>query len=515
MGKLPEKLFKALFSRSVMVGFLLVLQFAILLIFILRLSMYFAALYGALTVISILVVLMVINKDDNPAYKIAWLVPILLFPLFGGLLYLMFGNVRLPKNYVVRMREIGEKTDDSLWETEEAQRLLRREDFRVQKQSNYLDNIGFPVYTDTQTRFFSPGERLFEAMLEALESAEHYIFLEYFIIRDGDDMWKAILDILVRKVKAGVEVRVLYDGFGCITSLPYGYYRKLRSLGIQCMEFHPVVPLLSVRINNRDHRKIAVIDGKIGYTGGINLADEYINAKDRYGHWKDSAVELRGGAVWSLAVMFLQMWMAVYGEEEDIQKYFQGLPKDSNPEYGFVQPYADSPLDNESVGAMVYMNAICHANKTLFISTPYLILDHETTVALMLAAKSGVDVRVITPGRGDKWFVHMTTRAHYRQLVSAGVKIYEYVPGFIHSKVFVADEDIAIVGTVNLDYRSLYLHFECGAWMCRTSAVREIREDFLSTLAQCREITMDSPLIRASFFRRIISAVLRVFAPLM
>ena len=329
-------------------------------------------------------------------------------------------------------------------------------------------------------------------------------------------MWDSILKILERKVKEGVEVRVLYDGFGCLLTLPDDYFRTLREKGIQCIEFNPLIPVLTMFMNNRDHRKILVVDGHTGFMGGINLADEYINAKVKHGHWKDAAVMLRGDAVWSLATMFLTMWDSISDEELSDPERYRPLPEELPGSFsGIVQPYADSPLDRDLVGEMVYLNIINRAQRYLYICTPYLIVDNETLTALLLAAKSGVDVRIITPHIGDKWYVHLLTRACYPQLVRGGVKIYEYTPGFIHSKTFVSDDEVATVGTINLDYRSLYLHFECGLWMAHSSCISAVRDDFLETLRVCEQVTLDSPFLKLNGFERLLRAVLRIFAPLM
>ena len=404
-----------------------------------------------------------------------------MFPLFGGLFYLIFGNTHLSKSLSARMRRVEERINLKEAQTAETQALLKTLPQSLQNQSRYLLGAGYPAYCRTQTRYLTPGEHKFEALLKALERAERYIFLEYFIIDEGA-MWNSILALLERKVKEGIE-------------------------------FNPLIPVVTLLMNNRDHRKILVVDGQVGFMGGVNIADEYINAADRFGHWKDAAVELTGEAVWSLTAMFLSMWDAVTGEDTRVE-FYRAPPSETLPN-GIVQPYSDSPLDNEQVGEMVYLNIINRAEKYVYICTPYLIVDNETVTALLLAAKNGVDVRIITPHRGDKWYVHMVTRAYYAQLVRGGVKIYEYTPGFIHAKTFVADDEVATVGTINLDYRSFYLHFECGVWMARTQAVCDIRADFLSTLALCEPISANSRQLNTGWVLRLVSAVLRLFSPLM
>ena len=338
--------------------------------------------------------------------------------------------------------------------------------------------------------------------------------MEYFIIDEGV-MWNSILEILEEKAKEGVDVRVIYDDMGCIRTLPKKYYKILESKGIKAIAFNKFVPLLSVVMNNRDHRKITVIDGEVGFIGGINLADEYINEKVRFGHWKDASMVMEGQAVWNLTVMFLQLWNFNKEKAEDYEKFRAIKSYETNIESdGYVQPYGDSPLDGETVGEYVYLNIINKARDYVYINTPYLIIDNELVTALTLAAKSGVDVRIVTPHIEDKWYVHMVTRAYYTQLIECGVKIYEYVPGFIHSKTFVCDDEIGVVGTINMDYRSLYLHFECGVWLYKTKSVFEIKEDFLKTLEVCENITLDQ-CKNIKWSNRVLRAILRVFAPLM
>jgi len=347
-----------------------------------------------------------------------------------------------------------------------------------------------------------------------LKKAEKFIFLEYFIIEEGV-MWNSILDILKQKAEEGVDVRVIYDDAGCIFKLPYGYNKKLESMGIKCRVFNPLVPLLSSRINNRDHRKIAIIDGHTGFTGGINLADEYINEYEKFGHWKDSAIMIKGEAVWSMTVMFLSMWNYLDGSNEDFNKFKPDIePLEESCKDGYVQPFADNPLDDETVGEIVYLNLINKARRYVYITTPYLIIDNEIITALTSAAKGGVDVRIITPYCGDKWYVHEVTRSYYRTLIESGVKIYEYTPGFIHSKTFVVDDEYGVVGTINMDYRSLFLHFECGVWMYKCRTIRDIKKDFNDTLKMCREITIEE-LNEIKWYKTLERMILRIFAPLM
>ena len=326
-------------------------------------------------------------------------------------------------------------------------------------------------------------------------------------------MWDSILEVLHRKAMQGVDVRVLYDDFGCITRLPMRYCKKLREMGIEAHVFNPFIPVLSGRLNNRDHRKLMLIDGKVGFTGGVNLADEYINEIERFGHWKDCGILVRGEAVWSMVMMFLSIWDYVAGLEEDVAAFRPDYPEDAKGE-GYLQPFADSPLDHEDVGATIFQSLIQSACRRLWIMTPYLILDDKMISALCVAAKTGVDVRIITPGILDKWYVHAVTRANYEPLTEAGVRIFEFKPGFIHSKVCLADDQYAVVGTVNMDFRSLYLHFEDAVYLYDSPAVSQVAQDFEETFPVCREMTY-ARFRHVHFYQRILRALLQVFSPLL
>ena len=499
--------------RLFVIGLLLVQLFLIIYTAISG-SIAFQLVSEVLTVLSILVCLYIVSRNSTGAYKLIWIFMILLFPVFGGLLYLLIcyqGDTRKFSRRAAKM-EAKARGLQALPGTSEEELLERLPSQTAQLR--YLQNhAGFPVYTDTETVYLSPGEEKYEALLRELSKAEHYIFLEYFIIQEGV-MWNSILEILKQKAQSGVKVRVLYDDLGCFLKLPKDYDEQLRNMGIECQVFNRFKPVLTSMQNNRDHRKIAVIDGKTAFTGGINLADEYMNAIEKFGHWKDASVLVRGKAAWSFTLMFLQMWELTTGVDEDYVRYYPWLLSDCPVKAeGFVQPYADSPMDKENVGEHVYLQIINNAKHYLYVNTPYLIVDESMMSALCLAAKSGVDVRIVTPHKWDKRFVHMTTRSYYRELMSAGVRIYEYTRGFIHSKTFVADDTLATVGTTNLDFRSLYLSFECGALMYCTEAVSQLKEDFLNTLEQCHEITDQD--CQCGPIRRVFQDILRLFAPLM
>ncbi|MGL4344689.1 MAG: cardiolipin synthase [Cellulosilyticaceae bacterium] len=510
-----KKVLKFLFSRMCIVGVLILIQAMILASVILKISDYFVYFYAFCTLLSIAAVLYILSTTANPSYKLAWTIPILIIPVFGGLFYLMFGMNNVGKRLRKQMKLVAEQSEALLVQDMEVLEEIGSQDKRILTQVNYIKDCSlFPIYRNTTTKYLSPGEVFFDKLKEELEKAEHFIFMEYFIIQEGV-MWDGILEILTRKAAEGVDVRVMYDDVGTIQTLPYKYNEKLEQLGIKTAVFNEITAALSLKMNNRDHRKITVIDGHTGFTGGINLADEYINEYEKHGHWKDAALMMKGEAVWNLTLMFLQIWNFERPEKDQYDDY---RPRRHHPEPfesdGYVQPYADSPLDGEVLGENVYLNIINKAKDYVYINTPYLIVDNELVTALTLAAKGGIDVRIVTPHHADKWFVHILTRAYYPQLIEAGVKVYEYTPGFIHSKTFVSDDEVGVVGTINLDFRSLYLHFECATWMYKTKAVHDMKQDFLKTLKLCQEITLEEAH-HVRWYNRLIRSILRVFSPLM
>ncbi len=511
-----NKLLKKVFNRAVVCIIGILLQVAYLVMVFLTFGTLYTYSYFIFLGLGIALSLYIYNRDINPSYKLAWIFVILSFPLFGVMFYIFFGNSHSGDRLRKRMMQYSDESKVLLPQDDELMAALHRDDPAAEKQAKYLyDYSGYPVYSGTSATYFPTGEEKFAAMLEKLEKAERFIFLEYFIIADGK-MWGTVLDILERKVKEGVDVRLIYDDVGCLLTLPYKYNEEMERRGIKCRVFNPFRPIWSAKMNNRDHRKILVIDGHTAFTGGINLADEYINAYEKYGHWKDSAVMLRGAGVWSFTEMFLTMWSFLEKSSREDHRKFMPRPEDIRDirGNGVVVPFTDSPLDDEPVGENVYLNIINSAEKYVYITTPYLVIDNEMQTALVLAAKSGVDVRIITPHIPDKWFVFAVTRAHYRKLLRYGIKIYEYTPGFIHAKNWVSDDKAAVVGTINLDFRSLYLHFECAAWMYRSECIPDIKRDYLETLKQCQEITY-SDCIHINIFRRIGRAILRLFAPMM
>lgn len=510
---MKRKWYRVLLHRRLSIALLILIQIAFLVMLIFMGSQINRIVSHLLRIISLGVLLHIIIKQNKGANKLVWAVTILIFPLFGGLLYLLFkfqsSTVKLRR----QNQNIRKSVDNFRVIDVDAYTRALNELPKYQNHIRYLEECGkFPIFADTETKYLSSGEAKFSCLKEELEKAEKFIFIEYFIISEGK-MWCEILDILAEKVRRGVEVRVMYDDMGCFLSLPKNYKAELESLGIKCTVFNPFRPIFSVLQNNRDHRKIFVIDGKVAFTGGVNLADEYINEIVRFGHWKDSAVMLRGSAVNSFTLMFLEMWSSANQTSEDYSKYLRREDTPAEAVRGFVQPYADTPMDAEDISEGIYTQIINSAQKYLYICTPYLIVDDSMISALTHAAKSGVDVRIMTPHIPDKKLIYMTTRSYYGELIAGGVKIYEYTNGFVHSKTFVADDEIASVGTANLDFRSLYMHFECGALMYNTDSVSAVKDDFVKTIEICHEITPAD--CKANIFVRIFRSILRLFAPIM
>ena len=510
-----KKILHLMFGRFFVVAMAIILQVLWLCVVLWQLSYKFTYVNLLVRVIAIIVVLVIVNKWTNPANKLSWTFLILLSPIFGLMVYFLFGRSGLTKHTRERMDAVNRQVEALFQRDSAEEKGLEKESRSAYLQSSYIDKwAGFPLYQNTQTKYYSCGEEMFPDMLEALRGAKHFIFLEYFIIEEGY-MFNTILDILEEKAKAGVDVRFIYDDVGSINSISFGYYKKLQERGIPCVTFNPFKPLISVVMNNRDHRKIFVVDGYIGFTGGINLADEYINKVKRFGYWKDTGVRIEGEAVWSLTAMFLEMWNYINRSTEDYSRFLPSVYREKEfTSDGFVQPYGDSPLDNENVGENIYLNIINRAKNYVYIFTPYLILGTELSHAMISAARSGVDVRIVVPEIPDKKLIYLQTKANFRPLIEAGVRIYLYTPGFIHSKCIVADDDTAIVGTCNLDFRSMYWNFEDFVYMYRTQCIGKIKEDAIETFAVSEEVYEESTN-DISFAGRLLQSILQLFAPLL
>lgn len=469
--------------------------------------------YGGSALFSALVVLYLINTRLDPTSKITWLIVIMLLPVFGVLLFLWTQSEMGHRVVKRRLDQLNGEAADLLPQREDTARRLAQEDPGAAALAYYIRHTGpYPVYENTAVTYFPSGEEKWAELLRQLEQARHFIFLEYFIIEEGM-MWGRVLEILARKVQEGVDVRVMYDGTCEFSTLPHSYPQKLAGLGIRCKMFAPVLPFVSTHYNYRDHRKIVVIDGHTAFTGGVNLADEYINRVEKHGHWKDTAVMLKGDAVPSFTLMFLQMWF-VSEKEGDFRPFlaFPTCPPERSQ--GYVLPFADRPLDDNKVGERVYMDLLNRATRYVHIMSPYLILDGEMETAIKFAAERGVEVSIILPGVPDKKIPYALAKTHYRSLLDSGVHLYEYTPGFVHAKVFVADGREATVGTINLDYRSLYHHFECGVYLHGTDCIPQIESDFQRTCKKCRTVTYET-CRREKLLTKLTGFAAKAVAPLM
>lgn len=503
-----------IFSRFGIILLLLVVQVLFLFGLFFKFRQLAPHYLGLATLFYLVMIVVLVNSDHDASAKITWLIVMMVFPVFGALLYLYtsveLGHRALKK----RMRNIMVMTRQSIPQEQRVLEKVEAASPELADLRHYVNQTGcFPVYENTRVQYFPLGEEMFEAMLAELQKAERFIFLEYFILDEGY-MWGRLLDVLSRKAREGVDVRVMYDGTCEFALLPRVYPKKLEALGIRCKVFAPITPFVSTHYNYRDHRKIMVIDGRTAFNGGINLADEYINHIRRFGHWKDTGVMLQGDAVDSFTLMFLQMW---YVNESlcDFTPFLTAreFPPDGENR-GFVMPYGDCPLDDYNVGESVYMDILNRAHDYVYIMTPYLILDGELEKALTFAAQRSVDVRLILPHISDSFVAQSLAKTYYRPLLKAGVKIYEYTPGFVHAKVFVSDDSKAVVGTINMDYRSLYHHFECATYLHGTDCVADIKEDFLATLDKCQEATLDT-VRNEKWYVRLVGNVMKFVAPLL
>lgn len=509
-----RKLFKILTNKIVITALFFLLQIAFTVVLLSVLSAISAWVYFAFTLFSLFVCLFIMGKNANPGYKLAWVVPILLMPLFGGMMYISFGRTaRLSRKARKRLDSAERKTDMHLDDARSrTQALLPALSPPARKLAALtVQQSGCPLYENTAVTYYPLGERFTEALKEELLRAERYIFLEYFIIERGK-CWDPILDILCQKAAEGVDVRLIYDDIGCLFTLPAGYAKKLTNMGVKTRAFNKLKPTFNIRMNNRTHRKIAVIDGKIAFTGGANLADEYINVVDKFGHWKDTAVRLEGPAAQSFAIMFLRFWQLLERSVSPIDAF---LPQaEFAPACGYVQPVESDPGKNVQSIEKGLMEMLHNADEYAYINTPYLIPDNEFITALCLSAESGVDVRITMPHIPDKRMIFVMSRSFYPVLLKSGVKIYEYLPGFVHAKSMVCDDSVAYIGTCNLDYRSFYLHYECGAYLYDVPAIADMKADYLRTLEKCKQITYEEAT-DVTAVTKLARTVLRLFAPLM
>ncbi|OOB80534.1 MAG: cardiolipin synthase [Epulopiscium sp. Nuni2H_MBin003] len=466
-----------------------------------------------LYLLSMVFIVYLIGGKEPSAYKITWIIVLHLLPLMGILIYLLWGRKAPAKKLTASVAKSSEKIIQCLNADEHMNCHFLVQGKRAYSTARYLKEVThYPAFCHSDVKYYSIGEDYFEDMLKVLNTAEKFIFMEYYIIEEGL-MWDQILAILVEKAKQGVQVRVMYDDMGCMTTLHWQYREYLEKVheNIKCIAFNRVKLVVALVMNNRDHRKILVVDGKVGFTGGINLADEYINKKVKYGHWKDTGIRITGNAVWGLTCLFIEMWNVSAEEILDPNDYKTNI--EHNTGIGFVQPFGDSPLDDVTVGQNVYVDIINQANESIYIMTPYLILDDYTRSAIILAARRGIDVNILTPGIPDKKAVFRITRANYVPLLEVGVKIYEYTKGFLHAKSIVVDKKIAMIGTINLDYRSMYLNFECGVFMYGVSAIKDLEVDAINTIKLSNKIEQSD--LKMGIVGKVRNAILMIFAPLM
>ena len=501
------------FSRFFVVALLLILQVAILLGAFSRLIDYVPQLAAVQGVFTLVMIVYLFNTGMDASAKLTWMFLIAILPVPGAI-FLFFTRMNFGHRFSRRrVDQLIRETQTALPQDQAVIDRLEAGGSGTDDLRRYLNRSGcFPIYDDSDVTYFPSGEKKFESMLEDLRAAKEFIFLEYFIIEEGF-MWGSILEILMEKAAAGVEVRVMYDGMCEMQQLPADYYKRLAAHGIRAKDFAPIKPLISSHYNYRDHRKILVIDGEVAFTGGVNLADEYINRVTRFGHWKDVAIRVRGGAAKSFLLMFLQMWN-IDEPEPDFDRWLKKPAVPAAAPSGYVMPYGDCPLDDYRVGETVYIDILYRATDYVHIMTPYLILDGELETALKYAAQRGVDVKLILPGIPDKKAAYALAKTHYKPLTAAGVQIFEYTPGFVHAKVCVSDEEKAVVGTINLDYRSLYHHFECAAYLFRCGCIPAIEQDFQQTLAQCRPVTAETIRATGAGYK-IGGTLLKFIAPLM
>ena len=497
--------------RGVTVGISFFLQIGLMIFLAMYLMRYSIIAYFIFEIVSVITVFALVNNAE--AYKMSWIVIILVLPVSGLFLYFMWGRKRVNSSYFRRSREIDALMVKNLRQNEEIVQDLERQHPNKVQISRYLRKEGFPIYNNTHATYFGLGEKVLEAMLEDLKQAKKFIFMEYFIVSDGK-VWSDILEVLTRKVKEGVEVKLLFDDFGTLRINTQAFRRDLKSRGIEMSIFNPIHrDMVRMSFNYRNHKKITVIDGNIGYTGGFNLADEYANYIERFGHWKDSGIRLYGDGVYSFTCFFLNMWRIV-------NKNVRINDADYSPQAhvfqeGYVQPFMGGPHRNpHNPTEGVYTRMINKARDYIYITTPYLVLDQSMRDDLTSAAQSGVDVCIIVPRIYDKWYVYMVNVSNYGKLMEAGVHIYEYKPGFIHAKNVIADDECAICGTINTDYRSFYLHYECGVFLSEMEAVKDMKDDFLRTLEECEEMDL-AHWSKRPIGNKVMQAALKVLSPLL
>lgn len=499
-----RKLISLLTNRIFIVGLIFLIQIILLVLLILEFAnqLYFISITS--TILSIFITIYILADDENPMFKMTWIVIILVIPIFGVLLYLYSRTEKLTNSKSSFMNEMQDRRIRELHKVEP----VYSDDYI--KHQRYLTGLKFPSYKNTVSKFLPNGQTKQKELLNALKSAQEFIFMEYFIITKSK-MWDEILEVLIEKQKQGVEIRIIYDDFGSATKLPYNYHKELTALGFKVVRFNPMRLRIKFSMNYRDHRKIVVIDNKIAFTGGFNIGDEYTNKKKVFGYWNDAGIMLEGEAVWTLTVLFLENWAFSKKERMEFRKYFREHAIENESIY---IPFGDIPADNNYTARSIYLHLITSAKEKLYITAPYLIIDNEINTALKLAAKSGVEVNIIIPNIPDKKLVYMVSEAYVSELINYGVKIYKFTPGFIHSKMIIADEKVAMIGTSNLDFRSLYMHLENNVWFNDTSTISDMVKYYEETIKHSKLITTKM-INKKSIFYRAIQSILRGFSTLL
>lgn len=495
-------------GRILLIGIGLAIQLSWIFLLLFRLASYAAWIAQLMTLVALIVALAIYGRQTNSAIKLSWIMLIIAVPFVGLFLYTFYGREGATRGMRKRFEDIDRDLMGTLPKDKSIYIRLKENNVAAANMAHYIyENAGYPMYGNTKVTFYADAADALDAQIRAMEEAKSFIFLEYHAIEHAS-AFARILRVLREKAAAGVEVRIFYDDVGSFSFISPEFIKEMEADGIQCRVFNPITPIVNIFMNNRDHRKITVVDDRVGFTGGYNLAEEYFNITHPYGHWKDTGVRLEGEAVRSLTFMFLEMWNAVNASDIDDVSYEKYLPLPhpalpgkanfvtaavpvADADEGLVQPYADSPLDDEHVGENVYLNIVSMAKRYVYFTTPYLIITDEMNKVLRLAARRGVDVRIITPGIPDKKIVYRLTRSYYARLVASGVRIFEYTPGFLHAKECVSDDQVATVGTINLDYRSLYLHFENGVFFYGGHIIDDVRQDFEELFSLSREVTED------------------------
>jgi len=498
-------------NRIVVSALLLVLQLAFLFFIIYDSSLYSVWGFTISMFVGAVTAVFIINKRGNADHKIGWIIFILIFPIFGISVYLLWGGGRVLPHLKKKMAVCQSHFTPFLKDGEAALNSIKYFDLPHSRQADYLTNeSGFPLYNNSSAEYLQSGEKFLSRLLEELEKAKEYIYLEFFIIAEGY-MWEQIHEVLKRKINEGVEIKIIFDDFGSIKRQHRDFLSRLKKEGIDISVFNPIYPLFNTFLNNRNHRKIVVIDGLVAFTGGINIGDEYINRFKRFGHWMDSGVIIKGEAVNSFLCMFCTMWEFITNKRIDMKSH---MTEHNIADDGFALPYSDGPLNDNNPAEGTYMQIINSAQRYVYIMTPYLVIDDMMTSALCMAAKAGIEVCIVTPHIPDKWYVHNVTQYNYLELLQAGVKIYEYTPGFLHSKIFLSDDCISTVGSVNMDYRSFVFHFECGVWLSNKEAALNIKQHFREVLAVSQEIKL-SQWTKRPLKTRLKQGILHIFGPLM